>query len=113
MAATANDDTIASTRSRALAELYQASFAAPPVFPAADPANTDLEAAHGAWLEQQLLPKFAPTPAQRDALARRRAESVQAVLVANAGVAPERIFLTERSSGTGPAGAVRMELKLQ
>jgi hypothetical protein len=105
--------TAALPRSRALAELYQAAFGAPPAYPAPEAAGTDLEAMHGAWLEQQLLPKFAATQVQREALAHSRAEAVQAALMANAGVAPERIFLTERASGSGPAGAVRMELKLQ
>ena len=103
----------ASTRSRALAELYEAAFGAPPVYPPPEAAETDIDALHGAWLEQQLLPKFAATQAQRDALARSRAEAVQAAILANKTVAPERLFLTERPSGNGTAGAVRMELKLQ
>jgi uncharacterized protein involved in outer membrane biogenesis len=103
----------ASPRSRALAELYEAAFGAPPAFPPPEPTDSDIDALHGAWLEQQLLPKFAATQAQRDALARSRAEAVQAAILANQTVAPERLFLTERPSGDATAGAVRMELKLQ
>jgi hypothetical protein len=102
-----------SPRSRALAELYLAAFGAPPAYPPLAPPDADLDTAHGAWLEQQLLPKFAATQAQRDTLQRGRAEAVQGAIIANTAVVPERIFLTERASGNGPPGAVRMELKLQ
>ena len=102
-----------SARSRALAELYQATFGAPPAYPPPEPAQSDIDAAHGAWLEQKLLQEFAATQPQRDALERGRAEAVQAAIMANPAVAPERIFLTERASGNGPPGTVRMDLKLQ
>ncbi|HEX9472769.1 MAG TPA: DUF748 domain-containing protein [Steroidobacteraceae bacterium] len=102
-----------SPRTRALAELYQATFGAPPAYPPPEPTESDLDAAHAAWLVQQLLPKFAASQAQRDALERGRAEAVQAAVMGNATVAAERIFLTERASGAGPPGAVRMDLKLQ
>ncbi len=105
--------TTAKARTRALAELYQATFAAPPAYPPPEPTESDVDAAHAAWLVQQLLPKYAASQAQRDALERGRAEAVQAAILANGGVAPERIFLTERASGAGATGAVRMELKLQ
>ena len=50
---------------------------------------------------------------QRDGLGRARAEAAQAALLANQELQPERVFLTERESGGGPEGQVRMELKLQ
>jgi len=49
-----------------------------------------VDAVHAAWLQQQLLPKFAATQEQREALERHRGEAVQAAILANAGVAPER-----------------------
>ena len=103
----------ASPRTQALAGLYAATFGTPPVYPPPGPADSDPDAAHAAWLQQQLLPKFAATQEQREALERSRAEAVQAAILANPGVAPERSFLTERASGAGLPGTVRMELKLQ
>lgn len=76
-------------------------------------AAQDIEAARIAWLEQELLPQFKPTRDQRDGLARARAEAAQAALLANQELPPERVFLTERESGGGADGTVRMEMKLQ
>jgi hypothetical protein len=47
-------------------------------------------------------------------LARARADAVQAAVLGNMEIMPERVFLTERESGKGAAaGAARMELTLQ
>ena len=97
----------------ALTAIYIAYFGASPAYPPAESPDADINSAHSAWLEHQLLPKFAATQAQRDALERSRAETVQATMLTNTAVPPERVFLTERASGGGVAGAVRMELKLQ
>jgi hypothetical protein len=96
---------------------------AKPVFPAltpvpaqegAPPAAADPTAQQVAWLESQLEPRYAATAEQRAALARARAEAVQAAILADGKVAPERVFLAERSSGAGgPAEGARMELKLE
>ncbi|MFI4914229.1 MAG: DUF748 domain-containing protein [Steroidobacterales bacterium] len=103
-----------SLRLGALAALYEAKFGEAPTYPeSADQGSADLDAARTAWLEQQLLLKFAATRAQREALERARAEAARAAVLANPGLQPERVFLTDRTSGGGPAGAVRMELKLQ
>ncbi len=102
-----------SPRTQALTGLYQATFGVPPAYPPLEPAATDADAARAAWLQQQLLPKFAATLAQHEALERARAEAVQGAILANTAVAPERLFMTERASGAGLPGAVRMELKLQ
>jgi len=102
-----------------LALLYRQKFNAEPQFPGdqggkpqkdSDPATA---AAHVSWLEQQLLPQFQPNPDQRNALGRARAGAAQNALLANKELLPERVFLTERESGGGPDGQVRMELKLQ
>ena len=50
---------------------------------------------------------------QRDALGQARAQAVQAAVLANAELKPERVFLTNQISGGGPDGSVRMELKLE
>ncbi|MFI4869311.1 MAG: DUF748 domain-containing protein [Steroidobacterales bacterium] len=75
--------------------------------------SQDTESARIAWLEQELLPQFKPTRDQRDGLGRARAEAAQAALLANQELKPERVFLTERESGGGADGQVRMEMKLQ
>ena len=127
-----------SPRLIALAALYRQRFQAEPVYPAeaggapdaASPdvaktdaavttaakpagASQDADAAHIAWLEQELLQQFKPTRDQRESLGRARADAVQAALLANQGLPPERVFLTDRESGGGQDGQVRMELKLQ
>ena len=73
----------------------------------------DADAARVAWLEQELLLQFKPTGDQRQALGRARAEAAQAALLANQELPPERVFLTDRESGGGADGQVRMEMKLQ
>jgi hypothetical protein len=106
-----------SPRLAALAALYRQKFQSDPVYPAdsggAGAAGQDTEAARIAWLEQELLPQFKPTRDQRDGLGRARAEAAQAALLANQELPPERVFLTERESGGGADGQVRMEMKLQ
>jgi hypothetical protein len=49
----------------------------------------------------------------RERLARSRAEAVRDAELSKEGVAPERVFLSERESGKDEAGAVRMKLDLQ
>ena len=106
----------------ALTALYTKGFGAKPVFPApAAPGATppaqaaaDPSVQQIAWLESQLQPKYAATAEQRAALARARADAVQAAILGGGQVAPERVFLAERASGPGgPADAARMELKLE
>jgi uncharacterized protein involved in outer membrane biogenesis len=76
-------------------------------------AGQDVDAARITWLEQELMQQFKPTRDDRDGLGRARAETAQAALLANQELPAERVFLTERESGGGPEGQVRMELKLQ
>ncbi len=97
-----------------LLALYRSQFQAEPEFPDAIAAGPDGDAARASWLEQQLLPQFAPGAQQRDELGRARAQAAQSGILGTEGVGAERVFLTERTSGaSGPDGAVRMELKLQ
>jgi uncharacterized protein involved in outer membrane biogenesis len=100
--------------------LYRQKFSKEPEYPGEaggrsegpkDPNATPV--AHIAWLEQQLLPLFKPTPDLRDVLGKARADAVQSTVLANKGLPPERVFLTERESSAGADGKVKMELKLQ
>ncbi len=102
---TADATATAQARVAKLTALYRSRFHTEPEFPP----ETD----QAAWLEQQLLPQFAPTREQRDALGQARAQAVQAAVLANAELKPERVFLTNQISGGGPDGSVRMELKLE
>lgn len=99
-------------RLRALVALYHTSFRAEPEYPAEIAGNPD-KAARAQWLEEQLLPHYAPSATQRDELGRARAEAVQSAVLANPELKPERVFLTNQASGGGPPGSVRMELKLE
>ena len=103
----------ATARLAALAALYRAQFRAEPEYPPETTSGSDPDADRVTWLETQLLPQFAPSAAQRDALAQARAQAVQAAVLANAELKPERVFLTNQVSGGGPEGSVRMELKLE
>jgi hypothetical protein len=55
-----------------------------------------------------------PDQARLDALARERAQAVQAALLANTAIDPQRLFITtDRKGAATPEGAVRMEMKLE
>jgi uncharacterized protein involved in outer membrane biogenesis len=100
-------------RLTALTQLYQQQFGNAPVFPPGPP-EADAVVPHVAFLEKELRPRFNPTSDQRTQLARSRADVVQAAVLANTEIAPERLFLTERSSGkTAVPGTVRMEFSLE
>jgi uncharacterized protein DUF748 len=96
-----------------LVALYRSQFKADPQYPPESSSAADPDAARVAWLEQQLLPQFAPSATDRDALGQARAQAVQQAVLANAEVKPERVFLVNQVSGGGPEAQVRMELKLE
>jgi hypothetical protein len=101
-------------RLTALAQLYQQQFGNAPVFPPAGSPEADAVGPHVAFLEKELRSQFNPTSDQRTQLARSRADIVQAAVLANSEIAPERLFLTERQSGkTAVPGTVRMEFSLE
>jgi hypothetical protein len=106
-------------RLKQLLALYKQKFNAEPEFPGESGGKPDKSdpnatpAAHMAWLEQQLLPQFQPASDQRDVLSKARAQAVQAALLANKELQPERVFLTERESSAVENGQARMELKLE
>jgi hypothetical protein len=89
----------------ALVALYRTQFKSDPDYPP----ETDKVA----WLQQQLLPQFAPSQAERDALSLARAQAVQSAVLTNTELKPDRVFLVNQVSGGGPDGKVRMELKLE
>jgi len=104
----------ADARLPGLLALYRTQFQADPEYPPDIAAGPPGDAARAAWLEQQLLPQFAPDDPQRAQLSRARAQAVQSGILGTDGVGAERVFLTDRVSGaSGTDGAVRMELKLQ
>ncbi|HEY5019508.1 MAG TPA: hypothetical protein VII17_00680, partial [Steroidobacteraceae bacterium] len=111
--ATADATAVNQARLAKLAALYRARFHADLQYPPETASAADPDTDRAAWLDQQLLPQFAPTREQRDALAQARAQAVQAAVLANAELKPERVFLTNQISGGGPDGSVRMELKLE
>lgn len=98
-----------SPRLVALQSLYQQKFHAVPNYPA----DMSDQQARTDWLEQQLLPRFAPNREQRDALARARADAAETAVLANKGVPPMRVFLTNATSGGSAGTAVRMQLQLE
>jgi len=102
----------ASQRLSALTTLYKNKTGNAPTFPATD--AKDATADRIAYLETQLKALFAISAADRDALTRARADAVQAALLTNPELAPERIYLTVRSNKIeSPAGVARMELQLE
>ena len=67
-----------------------------------------------AFVQQALRETMPVAPAAREALARARADAVQAAVLANTQVDPQRVFRSERQSGAlDMAGNARMELKLE
>ncbi|HEY6451650.1 MAG TPA: DUF748 domain-containing protein, partial [Steroidobacteraceae bacterium] len=102
-----------SPHTAALEALYRSRLHAEPAYPPDVAGATDPDAARATWLEQQLLPQFAPGHEQRDALSLARAQAVQSAVLANPDLKPERVFLVNQTSGGGPAGSVRMDLKLE
>jgi hypothetical protein len=101
-------------RLAALTQLYQQQVGTMPAYPMPASADTDMTGGDIAFLEDALMPRFPATQTQRDALARARADAVQAAVLSNTEIMPERVFLTERRSDKSPVGDnARMELTLQ
>ncbi|HEX4051295.1 MAG TPA: DUF748 domain-containing protein [Steroidobacteraceae bacterium] len=98
-----------STRGAALAVLYGRQFKTAPRYPV----DAVSDAQRTTWLEQQLLPQYAPHRQDRDALGLARATAAQMAVLAGGQVAATRVFFTQRATGGGATGAVRMELQLQ
>jgi hypothetical protein len=96
-----------------LAKLYQEQLGMAPAYPVSEnPA--DIVNANITFLEQALRPKYTPAPAAREALARARADAVQAAVLTGSEIMPDRVFLVARPSAkAAEGGGARMELALQ
>ena len=103
----------AAARLPALVALYRTQFKSDPDYPPETKGGADPDADKLAWLQQQLLPQFAPSQAERDALGLARAQAVLSAVLANADLKSDRVFLVNQVSGGGRDGKVRMELKLE
>jgi hypothetical protein len=125
----ANAPDVAQQRLAALASVYEQRTGTPPAYPMAAMAPmTAMDAVGGmpaavdpavieaniVFVEKALHERITVTQAAREALARARADAVQAAVLANAEVDPQRVFRSERQSGAlDMAGHARMELKLE
>jgi hypothetical protein len=110
------DNADPAARLKALTALYKQKFDKDPEFPKDEDKSkksADRDADRVTFLQQQLLPQFKPTDDQRAELGKQRATAVQAALLANKGLEPERVFLTDDQSVGEDAGKVKMELKLE
>jgi hypothetical protein len=96
-----------------LENLYKQVAKAAPAYPA-EAASADAVDARLRFIESAVLERLKPDKATLDALARQRAQTVQDTLLARKEIDPQRVFITtDRKSAATPAGAVRMELKLE
>jgi hypothetical protein len=64
-----------------------------------------------AWIEQQLKARITVGPSDFDALARERAQKVQAVILEGTGIDPARVFVIT-APPLAPDAALRMQLAL-
>jgi Domain of Unknown Function (DUF748) len=117
---------VAQRRLTTLAAVYQQQTGSPPAYPmsatapmtpmGAMPAPPDpaVIEADIVFVEKALRERITVTQSARDTLARARADAVQAAVLANTQVDPQRVFRSERTSGAlDMAGNARMELKLE
>src|SRR6185503_20538482 len=98
-----------------LEALYKTANKIAPEYPAETQTDKAIDwNARTAWIEARLLEGMQPDQPTLEALARERAQAVQSAVLANTGVAPERVFITtDRSASLTNDGKVRMELKLE
>jgi uncharacterized protein involved in outer membrane biogenesis len=110
-----SDEAALRKRLTQLEALYKAATKIAPEYPAETRMDKSIDwNARITWLEARLLEGLQPDQPMLDALARQRAQAVQATVLANTAVAAERLFITtERSASLASDGRVRMELKLE
>jgi hypothetical protein len=99
-------------RRKALAALYKAQFGDGPSYPETAEGE-DKTAQRIAFLENALRPRFEASPAARDALGRARAEAVQAAILSNPEVSPERVFLSAGGATKAETSGARLDLSLK
>jgi hypothetical protein len=109
------DEAALKKRLAQLEVLYKQSAKVAPDYPAETKTENGIDwNARTEWLEARLLESLQPDQPALDALARQRAQAVQAAILANTAVAPERVFITtDRSPALTKEGEVRMEMKLE
>ncbi|HKQ12266.1 MAG TPA: DUF748 domain-containing protein [Steroidobacteraceae bacterium] len=98
-----------------LEALYKTANKIAPEYPAETQTDKSIDwNARISWIEARLLEGMQPEQPTLEALGRQRAQAVQAAVLANTAVAPERLFITtERSASLAKDGRVRMEMKLE
>lgn len=98
-----------------LEALYKTSTKVAPEYPADTQVDKTIDwAARTTWIEAKLLEGMQPDQTALETLARQRAQAVQAAILANTAVTPERLFITtDRTASLASDGRVRMELKLE
>ncbi len=106
-----------------LAALYQRLSGAAPQFPQAPEPAPDLPRkerkalelqARLAWLEAECRKRLVATPGELGQLGQARGEAIERALLADTGLAPERVFLTRTGKvAPGPEGAIRLELAVK
>jgi len=110
------DEDAGRKRLEALEAAYRAQFKTAPEYPQelqGQPApNLD---AMIEWLQSAFLEHLKPAPVALEALGQQRATAVRGVLLANAELSPERIFIVSKqaAAAASAAGSVRMEMKLE
>ena len=110
-----SDESALRKRLTQLEALYKTSMKVAPEYPAETQTDKTIDwNARTSWIETRLLEGLQPDQPTLDALGRQRAQAVQAAVLANTAVSPERLFITtERSASLATDGRVRMELKLE
>jgi uncharacterized protein involved in outer membrane biogenesis len=111
----ASDEAALKRRLAQLEALYKESAKIAPDYPAETKTENGIDVhARIEWLEARVLESMQPDQSALEALARQRAQAVQAAILANTDVPPERVFITtDRSAALTNDGAVRMEMKLE
>ena len=65
------------------------------------------------WLEAESRKRALPLPGELERLGQQRGEAIQAALLADTGMAPERVFMTRSGKVTAAASRVRFELEVK
>jgi uncharacterized protein involved in outer membrane biogenesis len=110
-----SDEAALKKRLTQLEALYKEKAKIAPDYPAETKTESGVDVnARTEWIEAHLLENMQPDAAALEALSRQRAQAVQAAILANTDVPPERVFITtDRSAALTNDGAVRMEMKLE
>ena len=109
------DDVAKRKRLEALETVYRARLKTMPAYPVPVQGSKDpgVDARLG-FVEAALLDQLKPTPSALEALAQMRAGAVRDALLAHKDLNPERVFIVSKPMLIeSPAGAVRMEMKLE